>query len=132
MRVKLNSLFTSSNQRFGRQWSYRFQHDFMAVLKPAYWLPAVRRLRAGDTVMLVQMSEGGKRVIEAHHVLVSAIAPEGVHLGRISAWWDESKEAASKVFTEPLAETPQREGSTEIEAVKSPPKRRGRPRKVVE
>lgn len=115
MRVKLNSLFTSSNQRFGRQWSYRFEHDVDEVFEPSYWLPAVRRLKVGDTIILVRMD--GKSAMEASHCIVTEISTAGVGLGCLDVWCRQIDEMMVPV------EKPE---------VVASPKRRGRPRKVVE
>lgn len=73
-------LHMHSSAPFGVPYTYPFTLDEEIVLQPMFWAGLRARLRPGDTLRLVQLTQDKKAVRKVFDTLVVKSEPEGVEL----------------------------------------------------
>ena len=77
---------------FGQAYTYPFTHEVEYALSPTYWLSVQGRLRPGDSVRLVRVSQRRDRVLRVIETIVRKSDRSGVDLFTLQSYdLDEPK-----------------------------------------
>lgn len=100
-RVKPQDLHMGAAAPFGQAYTYPFTHEVEKALAPTYWLSVQGRLRPGDSLRLVQVSQRRDRVLKVVETVVRKSDRTGVDLFTLQSYDLDEPDPAPEVDAVP-------------------------------